>query len=246
MDTLIILHGWQSSKEKWQKTKELLETQSLKVVAPDLPGFKLENQLNKPWNLDDYVEWLNSILKNANNFPGQVFLLGHSFGGRVAIKFAVKYPEKLKGLILVSAAGIKKEKTFRDKVLLKTVNLARKLGVQEQASQTKGLWQIIRKVFYCYVLRQTDYFKASPIQKEIMKNALEEDLKPLLNSITTPTLIVWGAKDKMTLPKDAYLMKEEIKNSQLEIMAGIGHRPHFECPEILAQKIRNFIQSKII
>ncbi len=242
MDTLIILHGWQSSKEKWQKTKELLENQSLKVVVPDLPGFKLENQLDKPWNLNDYVEWLNNILESSNNFPKSLFLLGHSFGGRIAIKFAAKYPEKLKGLILVSAAGIKKEKTFRDKVLLKTIKLARKLGVQEQASQTKGLWQITRKIFYRYVLRQTDYFKANPVQKEIMKNALEEDLKPLLGNITTPTLIVWGAKDKMTLPKDAYLMKEKIKNSHLEIMDDIGHTPHLECPEILAQKIKKFIQ----
>ncbi len=242
MDTLIILHGWQSSKEKWQKAKELLETQSLKVVVPDLPGFKLENQLDKPWNLNDYVEWFNNIQENSGSFPEPFFLLGHSFGGRIAIKFAVKYPEKLKGLILVSAAGIKKEKTFRDKVLLKTIKLARKLGVQEQASQTKGLWQIIRKVFYRYVLRQTDYLKASPIQKEIMKNALEEDLKPLLDSITIPALIIWGAKDKMTLSKDAYLMKEKIKNSRLEIMDDIGHTPHLECPEILAQKIKKFIQ----
>ncbi|MDO8524015.1 MAG: alpha/beta hydrolase [bacterium] len=242
MDTLIILHGWQSSKEKWQKVKELLEAQSLKVLVPDLPGFKPENQLQKPWNLDDYVEWLKNILENSSSFSGPFFLLGHSFGGRVAIKFAVKYPEKLKGLILVSAAGIKKEKTFRDRVLLKAIKIARKLGVQEQASQTKGLWQIIRKVFYRYILRQTDYLKANPIQKEIMKSALEEDLKPLLDSITTPTLIVWGTKDKMTLLKDAYLMKEKIKNSYLETMDGIGHTPHLECPEILAQKIKRCLK----
>ncbi|MFH0739693.1 MAG: alpha/beta hydrolase [bacterium] len=243
MDSLIILHGWQSSKEKWQRVKELLETQSLKVVVPDLPGFKPENQLSKPWNLDNYVEWLNSILKNTDDFSGQVFLLGHSFGGRVAIKFAVKYPEKLKGLILVSAAGIKKEKTFRDKALLKIIKLAKKLGVQEGASQTRGLWQIIRKIFYRYVLRQTDYFKANPMQKEIMKSALEEDLKPLLNDIATTTLIIWGKKDRMTLLKDAYLMKEKIKNSQLEIIDNIGHTPHLECPEILAQKIKSFVSN---
>jgi len=243
MDTLIILHGWQSSKEKWQKVKELTETQNLRVVALDLPGFKPENQLDKSWNLDNYVSWLKNVLENFSNSSEPFFILGHSFGGRIAIKFASKYPKKLKGLILVSAAGIKKEKTFRDKVLLKTIKLAKKLGVQEQASQTKGLWQIIRRVFYRYVLRQADYLKANPIQKEIMKSALKEDLKPLLADIVTPTLIVWGAKDKITLLKDAYLMKEKIKNSQLEIIDNIGHTPHFECPEILAKKIKNFIQS---
>ncbi|MEK7482470.1 MAG: alpha/beta hydrolase [Patescibacteria group bacterium] len=240
MDTLIILHGWQSSKEKWQRVKKFLETQSLKVVVPDLPGFKLENQLDKPWNLDNYVEWLSSILKNTNDFPGQVFLLGHSFGGRVAVKFAVKYPEKLKGLILVAAAGIKKKKTIWDRILLAVIKLTRKLGVEETTFE-KTPWHILRKLFYRYFLRKTDYLNATARQKEIMKSALEDDLKPLLETISTKTLIIWGKKDKATLLKDGRLMNDKIKNSRLEILENIGHTPHLENPALLSQKIKTFI-----
>jgi len=105
MKTLIILHGWQSSKEKWQKVKENIES--------DLPGFKPETQLKEPWSLDDYVDWLKDFSQTKEKF----FLMGHSFGGRVAIKFALRYPEKLYGLILVSAAGIKKKNSPISKII---------------------------------------------------------------------------------------------------------------------------------
>ncbi|MCX6789708.1 MAG: alpha/beta hydrolase [Candidatus Gribaldobacteria bacterium] len=240
MDTLIILHGWQSSKEKWQKVKELLEGPDLKVVALDLPGFKPENQLSRPWNLNDYVAWLENLL-TAYREP--VYLLGHSFGGRIAIKLAAKNPEKLKGLILVAAAGIKRKKTIKDRFLLKIVRLAKKLGVQEQSSDSQGAKELARKIFYCYILRRTDYFKANPLQKEIMKNALEEDLTRLLPTINKNTLIIWGKKDTFTPIKNAYLMKEKIKNSRLEVLPKNGHSLHLQCPEELAQKIKNFIGS---
>lgn len=238
MLNLIILHGWQSSKEKWQKVKELLESSDLEVIAPDLPGFKPETALEKPWNLDDYVLWLE---KFTGEHPLQnFFLLGHSFGGRIAIKFAAKHPEKLAGLILVSAAGIKKKKTIWDRILLAVIKLARKLGVEETTFE-KTPWRILRELFYRCFLRKTDYLNATRQQKEIMKSALEEDLKPLLENISAKTLIVWGKKDKATLLKDGYLMAERIKNSRLEILENIGHTPHLENPELLSQKIKTFI-----
>jgi pimeloyl-ACP methyl ester carboxylesterase len=251
MPTLIILHGWNSSKEKWQKIKELIEAKApdIQVICLDLPGFKPENQLEKPWNLDDYVNWLNEKLVEVKppligggltSADSAIYLLGHSFGGRIAIKFAVKYPEKLKGLILVDAAGIKPRKTFRDKIVLFPIKLIRKFGIKETTYE-KGIIKLLRAVFYRYILRRKDYFKANPIQKEIMKNALAEDLKPLLEKIKTKTLIVWGEDDQLTPKKDAYLMKEKIQSSQLDILKGIGHAPHLEAPGILAEKIADFI-----
>lgn len=247
MTRLIILHGWQSSKEKWQKVKELIESKSpnVKVECLDLPGFKPENQPDKPWDLNDYVNWLSQklaeVLPPLTDEP--TYLLGHSFGGRIALKFTAKYPEKLKGLILVSAAGIKHKATLKDKIALFCVRLARKLGVKETTYE-KGIMKLVRAVFYRYILRRNDYLRANPLQKQIMKNALEEDLTPLLDKIKTNTLIVWGNKDKLTPIKDARLMKEKISHSQLIELKNIGHTPHLENPELLAEKIANFINGK--
>jgi len=246
MQTLIILHGWGSSKEKWEKVKGLLEEMGLRVLVPDIPGFKPETELKEPWNLDNYLEWFEEFLaKQKAASPGLrrarpehsegVFLLGHSFGGRVALKFASKQPEKLKGLILVSSAGIKRP-SFKVGFFKRASSLAKKCAIQKCP-----LCSFFKKVFYRYVLRTTDYLKAQGHLRETIKNILAEDLTPLLSQITTPTLLIWGERDKDTPLKDARLMQEEIKSSRLEVLKGIGHAPHLENPEVLAGKIKGFL-----
>jgi len=227
MKKLVILHGWQSSKEKWQKVKEAFEKEELEIIAPDLPGFKKANQLKLPWNLDNYVNWLKDF---CDRFPEPFFLLGHSFGGRIAIKFAVKYPEKLKGLILVSAAGIRKGKPLISKI----VPLFKKF------SFLPGYY-FFRKVFYKFVLRKTDYLEAKGTMKETFKKVIAEDLTSYLSKIKIPTLILWGQKDKITPLNNAYLMNKEIPVSTLEIIPGAGHEINLTHPEELVKFIRDFI-----
>ena len=228
MVTLVLLHGWQSSKERWQRVKEEIKKGGIKVIVPDLPGFKKETELKRPWGLDDYVEWVKrSFFINEDQF----FLAGHSFGGRIAIKFAIKYPEKLSGLILVSAAGIKPK---RNPLVSIFVPIFKKL------SFLPG-YRFFRKIFYRFVLKKTDYVNLKGAMKETFKKVINEDLTPLLPKIKVPTLIIWGEKDKITPLSDAFLMKKEIKNSKLEILKDIGHAPHLENPKVLSQKILNFI-----
>jgi len=211
MKTLIILHGWQSSKEKWQAVKDNLE---YNVVIPDLPGFKTE--LDRAWTLDDYVEWLRNFSKDM----GEFFLLGHSFGGRIAIKFAEKYA--LQGLILVSAAGIK-----TDKKILKHLSKRFKL---------KGG---LRTFFYKYILRRTDYLNAKGFLKQTMSNVVDEDLTPLLNRISVPVHIIWGKNDKLTPLKHGYIMKE--KTGATMDVINTGHAPYIEDSVLLAEKIKKYV-----
>lgn len=211
MKTLIILHGWKSSKEKWQAVKEHLDYE---VIIPDLPGFKTE--LDRAWTLDDYVQWLNSSYQKEN-----FFLLGHSFGARIAIKFAEKHGNRLNGLILVSAAGIK-----------------RHIPVWRFLSKRFKL-KFLRTLFYRYVLRRTDYLNAQGFLKQTMVNVINEDLTPLLEKISVPTHIIWGKKDKQTPLKHGYLMKDKI-GATMDII-NTGHAPYIENPKLLADKIKQFI-----
>lgn len=237
--TLIILHGWQSSKEKWQRVKEDIEKSGIEVLVPDLPGFKSELALEKGWNLDDYIDWFNSFSKDLEKF----FLLGHSFGGRIAIKFASKYSERIKGLILVSAAGLKPKKNYYLEILTfpTRVEILKRIFSLPILS---NFYSLLREIFYRYILRKTDYLKAKGAMKETFKKIIEEDLTPLLAQIQTPTLIIWGNKDKITPLKDAYFIKEKIKNSKLEILENVGHAPHLETPEKLSETILRFLESR--
>lgn len=235
MNTIIILHGWQSSKERWEKVKQELEKSGLKVLVPDIPGFKPETELKRPWRLDNYIDWFNSFLAEQK-IAEPFFLIGHSFGGRMSIKFADRHPEKLKGLVLVSSAGIKNN-AMTKRMLKKGAKAMKKMKIQE-TRLLSGVWQFFRGIFYKYILRKTDYFKTTGNLTPTIKNILDQDLTCLLEKISVKTLIIWGKKDFVTLLKDGLLMNEKIPNSEIEILSGIGHTPHLENPKLLAEKIK--------
>ncbi len=228
--SLIILHGWQSSKEKWSEVREIIEKEGIKVIVPDLPGFKEENKLERAWDLDDYVVWLKDFSKDKERF----FLLGHSFGGRVSLLFALKHPDKLKGLILVDSAGVAPND-------LKKKYISRFAPSLKKLSFLPG-YLFFRKVFYKFVIRKTDYLYVDGVLKETFKKTIARDLTSILPQIETKTLILWGGKDKITPFSHAKLMKEKIENSKMEVFKGIGHNPHLDDPEALAKKILDFIK----
>ena len=239
MKTLLILHGWGSCAKNWSRVKELLENQGYKIYLPDLPGFGQNSSLLKPWSLDDYVEWVKEYSEKQN--LSQFFLLGHSFGGRVAIKFAIKYPKKLLGLILVSAGGAESSETLKnlEKRVLKSFS-----SLMKKFCFLPG-YQFFRKFFYKFVIRKTDYLKAKGTLKETFKKVIQENLIPYLNEIKTDTLIIWGKKDKLLPVREGILMHRKIANSKIEILENIHHNPHLEEPEILVQKILNSINYRV-
>lgn len=230
MKTLFILHGWQSSKERWEKVRELVSKEGIEVIVPDLPGFKTETALKEPWNMDNYVNWFKNLSSDKEEF----FLLGHSFGGRMSIKFAEQNPEKVSGLILVSAAGIKNEKTLRQKIIY----FIAKIG--SVFSFVPG-FKLFQKTFYKFVVKKSDYLGTTGTIRETFKMVIEEDLTSYLPKIKSPTLIIWGEEDSITPISDAYLMEKEIIGSKLEILPGVGHMINIEAPKELAARIISFL-----
>ena len=166
MKTLIILHGWQSSQERWRNVKNAIEKDGIEVIVPDLPGFKEGTALSRVWNLDDYVGWFKNFSSNRGNF----FLLGHSFGGRMAIKFVAQYPERISGLILCSAAGIRPKRIRRYFLIMIGVKIGKRFSFLPFYSR-------LRKFFYRFVIRKQDYLKVSGIMKETFIKIIDEEFK---------------------------------------------------------------------
>ncbi|MBL7156475.1 MAG: alpha/beta hydrolase [Candidatus Pacebacteria bacterium] len=236
MKTLLILHGWQDAKEPWEPVKKEIEKSGINVIIPDLPGFKKENSIEKPWDLNDYVEWVKKFVeKNINK---QFFLAGYSFGGRVSIKFANKYPERICGLILISGAGI----TPRPKIKIKVFWLFSKIGDMIFSLPILNSFKpLLRKVVY-FIAGTRDYRKIeSPFMKQTFRSVIGENLTNLLSKISMPTLILWGDKDVVTPISDAYIMRKQIPNSELEILKGFKHCSYVKNPELTSQKITDFI-----
>jgi pimeloyl-ACP methyl ester carboxylesterase len=233
---ILILHGWGGSSDSWIKVSEFLAQKGFRVISPDFPGFGKTKIPERAWGLNDFVDWLKNFTEKLN--LEEFFLLGHSFGGRVAIKFSIFYPEKAKKLILVNSAGIKPEWGAKEKIVFQISKIGNALFSKNHFFKFKDE---ARNFFY-RMARIKDYSKAKGAMKETMKKILEEDLLPELSKIQNETLILWGEKDKIVPLKYAYLFKEKIKNSQLEILPKIGHSPHLEDPEKLTKVILPFLR----
>lgn len=237
---ILILHGWGGSSDSWLQVQKLLAREGFKVVILDFPGFGRSVTPPVAWGIKDYTNFVNNFVKEAHSgFTQPFFLLGHSFGGRVAVRFAVEYPEKVKSLILCDSAGIKVKPGFKTRIIFLMARIGNAIFTPKHLTRFKDS---ARSFFYSF-LRRKDYVKAKGTMKETIKKILEEDLSSELERIKTKTLIIWGSADKMLPVKYAHIFKEKIANSQLEILPKIGHSPHLEVPEKLAEIINTFLKS---
>lgn len=223
----LIIHGWGRGAKSWLTVKNLLEKKGLLVLAPDLPGFGQNPAPTQAWYLDDYVNWLNHFCEE--NHLNQFFLLGHSFGGAIALKFSLQYPEKVKKLFLVAPALIRK-KSLKKIFLKKIASFLNKF-----LKLNKSLFW--RKFFYRLLRIKSDYLELEGVMKETYLNIIEEDLSKKLDKLSVSTIIIWGKKDNILPVKQAYLIKEKIKDAQIVIIPSANHNLAEKTPAILVEKI---------
>jgi len=223
----LILHGWGSFSDRWVTVAEQISKGGFKVIVPDLPGFGKSDIPAVPWNMNNYINWLEAFVKELN--LKEFYLMGHSFGGALAVKLTIKHPQDVKKLFLAAAASVRK-KTAK-KAAFKNISKVAKLFTW------LPFYPFLRKAFYKFVIRKSDYPYVEGVMKETFKNVIFEDLAQFTGFIRTPTVIIWGDKDKATPVEDAYFMNKKIKNSKLVIIPGAGHILNRENPEILAEKI---------
>jgi pimeloyl-ACP methyl ester carboxylesterase len=205
---LLILHGWGSKSANWQKVGELLIGRGFKVIIPDLPGFGESQAPSNVWDLDDYADFVREFVKDLG--LRDFYLLGHSFGGAVAVKYSLKFPPKK--LFLVSAACFRKS-SFRKKTLF----------VLSKMFKIFSFIPYSRKAFYKFIIKRSDYPQAQGVMKQIYLEAIKQDIGEDLNLIQIPTIIIWGDKDKVTPIVQAHLIKSKIKNSELKVIANADH-----------------------
>jgi len=235
-DPILILHGWGSSSWSFKKVQEILSRNGFKVFIPDLPGFGESDAPNYAWGVEDYSEFISVLAEELN--LSKFFLLGHSFGGRISIKFVNKYSEKVKSLVLVGSAGLKTKIDPKTKMIYRFSNFGKKIFSKKIFRLFKNF---AKKIFY-FVLRHRDYVKAQGVMRDIMKKVLKEDLLPELSIIKVKTLLIWGEEDKDVPVECAHIFHENIKDSELKIFPNIGHSPHKEIQEEFSKTIINFFK----
>lgn len=240
---VILLHGWGINSDKYIETAKQICVQGpeYSVFMPDLPGFGKSDGSREAWSVDDYVD----LVKKFSDIQGlkKFILAGHSFGGRVAIKFSVKYPEKVKALVLTGAAGIKHAPGIKQKIFFILAKAGKIIFSLPMIDQLKKPAQ---KILY-KAAREKDYYEAQGIMRETFKKVIYEDLSPYLEKIKVPTLLVWGAEDKSTPLADGQFMHAKIGlaggHSKLEIVTEAKHNLPYQYSEKFAKIVMEFIKS---
>ena len=223
---IVLLHGWGASTKRLEPLARELRKKKWNVFVPELPGFDADPP-DTAWNLDDYTSYVE---KKAKEKYKSYILFGHSFGGRIAIKLASKDNKEIKGVVLC-AAGM----TARGNIIKRTIFIIlAKVGKVFLAIMP--LAKAWRKFLY-KAAREHDYEKTKGVMKEVFKNVVGEDLKPISSRINKPTLILWGDEDKMTPLSDARYLKRVIRKSKLKIYNNVGHTLPYNNSKRLAKEI---------
>ena len=216
MRHLFILHGWSYDPQtlvKWETVIDKIALSDTKIHLLKIPG--LFTSLASVWGLDEYVAWLNRQLPQKE----KIILLGHSFGGKICLKFAALHPDKVSRLIVIDSSGIP-DNSLQNLVKRSLFWLAAKGGKKLTGNQT------VRSLIYS-LAREHDYEKANPLLKQTFRRVISEHVVTNLPHIKTPTLIIWGEHDRVTPLCMGKQINRLIPSSKFVVIKGARHSPQF-------------------
>ena len=221
--TLYIIHGWTYTTSHWEATLAILKEQGIKVVMLNVPGLTTDSK--KIFTIEDYMKWAD------RNIPDGAIALGHSNGGRILLNLLCQKPEKLKHLILVSAAGVYEPSRKRDIL---------RMGSKAFAGLKKvpGVRRVVHKV-----VGASDYDRAPENMKKTLTNMLDSDRQLQIENVKVPTTILWGEQDRVTPPRQAKILHNKITGSELKMYKNWTHAPYISHPEDFARAIKVVMES---
>lgn len=209
---VILLHGWGQNIEMMSFIQNFLSEHFI-VYNLDFPGFGKSDEPKEPYSNEDYTELLREFVTKLNiNNP---ILIGHSFGCRVALYYAYKYP--VYKMVLTGAAGIKDRHSiswYLKVYSYKTLKLLLK--------PFKGLSERLRSN-----VGSNDYKNASSIMKGTLVKCVNFDITPYLKDIKPETLLVYGDKDEATPLWMGKKMEKLMANASLVTFEGDDHFAYF-------------------
>lgn len=199
---IILLHGWGQNIEMMKFIGDRLDNYRITII--DFPGFGESEEPPYPWTVGDYTDLVHKLVQELK--IKKPVLMGHSFGGRVSIKYASMYD--VKKLVLFAAP-------FNDN---NNEELSTKTKILKGLKKLPGMDKIGE--FMKNFIGSSDYKKASPIMRQVLVNAINEDLSNDAKKIVCPTLLIWGINDEAVPVREAEKLEKLIDDSALIQLPG--------------------------
>lgn len=210
---LVLLHGLAGSHRWWRYVVPAFSC-DFRVAVPELVGFGGSRPAPRQPDMAEMASLMNRWLE-VSGLSG-ADLVGHSMGGEIAIHLAASHPDRIRRLVLASAAGIPRD--------VSPVAVAR-FAADLALPRTWG-----RRSFVTTIAG--DSLRAGPATLyRMLRHLLADDVRPLLPAVRHRTLLVWGANDPVTPVRDGRAMLAALPNAQLEVVPSASHnvmadRPH--------------------
>lgn len=223
---VIFIHGLGADASSWMMNIAALSAK-YHVVALDQIGFGQSSKPLVDYKIGTFVDFLQEFMR-VLSIP-KASLVGNSLGGWIAADFAARHPEMVEKLILVDAAGVKQEGEVKIPVDLNPATLEGTRQVLEYIAYDHR-WvndQLVRQVFEKRLRNSDGYTIERVLAGAFTGNQFLDDK---LGSIHSPTLIVWGRNDGLTLLSMGERFQKGIPGAKLVVFEQCGHIPQMEKP----------------
>jgi pimeloyl-ACP methyl ester carboxylesterase len=248
-EPLVLVHGLGGAASNWLALAPLL-LPGRRLLVPELPGHGGSEPLPAARNLNTYADSLAALIEREGFPPAAV--VGHSLGGAIALRLAIRRPDAVSRLVLAAAAGISSGTRSARYALTITGILkpgrriaphrrlvARSPGLKSLvfgrwgAADPQALPGDVVEAFLSGPARHTDTVSAA-------KALMQDDPRADLDRVQCPSLVLWGARDNQLPIGDAFDYARRLRG-RLRVIADCGHLLIGERPDACADAIESFL-----
>lgn len=246
---LVFIHGFGASIYSWRKNLDPI-SQFHRVCAPDLPGFGYSDKpLDGDYSIDAYADFIIQFMDKLQ--IKEAVLVGHSLGGGIALLTSLKYPSRVKALILLDAEAY----PITPPLMLTVAKLP---VIRSVIHRAIGKWVVrisLKRSYFNQTLITdnlvdeyyrpflTENGKVVPIKVlQAMDFEKLQELPRRYRRIRKRTLIIWGEEDRISPIHLAHKLKKDLPYAKLKIIPASGHLVQEEKPEVVNRAILNFVR----
>ena len=220
-EPLVVIHGGGGDARTWWRNIDELAGKYT-VYAPDLPGYGGSQPLDGDYYIPELADFLDKFARSLG--LEKFHLVGHSLGGGIALNYALKFPQKIRKLVLVSSLCLGREIAFWVR-LFSLPALIQSLGAVTMAL-LKGLKWVLKQLNpaeFIMPLSPASMTVGGSITTFRQQTLV---LEQRLAEIKMPTLLVWGARDPIVPVRQAYRAAKVIPDCRVEVFKKRGHNVH--------------------
>ncbi|MBQ9425250.1 MAG: alpha/beta hydrolase [Erysipelotrichaceae bacterium] len=212
--SVLLLHGWGQNMEMMAFISEFLESHFI-VYNFDLPGFGESDDPTDTWGSGEYCEFLHHFCEEKK--ITDPIIIAHSFGCRIALQYAYRYP--VHKMVLTGAAGVRDKRGIDYYVKVYAYKAGKKILSLKPFEKYRN--DLMKNA------GSEDYRNSSGVMRSSFVKIVNEDLTAILKDIPCETLLVFGENDEATPVEKGKLMEKEMPNAALVIFENDDHYAYF-------------------